>query len=155
MKALQKVSESILYYLTEKWPNNIATKNKPDFKKYNKEERNYKYALDIQFKSKLKTGVPYEFIDKKILEIGLGTDNENLLSNMGKQGKPGASLKAFRDYFKNSKIYGADIDKNILFSDLKIKTSFVDQTNQKSMDLLFKKFGGNFDLIIDDLNYCT
>ena len=36
------------------------------------------------------------------------------------------------------------------FSDLKIKTSFVDQTNQKSMDLLFKKFGGNFDLIIDD-----
>lgn len=87
---------------------------------------------------------------KKILEIGLGTNNENLLSNMGKEGKPGASLRAFRDYFKNAKIYGADIDKEILFSELKIKTAFVDQINQKSMEQLFKKFGSNFDLIIDD-----
>lgn len=87
---------------------------------------------------------------KKILEIGLGTDNENFLSNMGKHGKPGASLRAFRDYFKNSKIYGADIDKDILFNEHKIKTTFVDQTNQHSMRLLFKKFGSNFDLIIDD-----
>ena len=87
---------------------------------------------------------------KKILEIGLGTDNENLLSNMGVNGKPGASLKAFRDFFKNAKIYGADIDKNILFKDLRIKTSYADQTSQASMRKLFKKFGNNFDLIIDD-----
>ena len=87
---------------------------------------------------------------KKILEIGLGTDNVNLLSNMGINGKPGASLRAFRDFFKNSKIYGADIDKNILFDDLKIKTSYVDQTSEISIRKLFKKFGSNFDLIIDD-----
>ena len=103
---------------------------------------NYHLIYSSIFSKKLKI--------KKILEIGLGTNNENLLSNMGNQGKPGASLRAFRDYFKNSKIYGADIDKDILFSDLKIKTTFVDQTNQKSMELLFKKFGSNFDLIIDD-----
>tara|TARA_B110000003_G_C16345170_1_gene416444 strand:- start:39 stop:506 length:468 start_codon:yes stop_codon:yes gene_type:complete len=36
---------------------------------------------------------------KKILEIGLGTDDENLISNMGRFGKPGASVKAFRDFF--------------------------------------------------------
>ena len=87
---------------------------------------------------------------KKILEIGMGTDNENLLSNMGTNGKPGASLMAFRDFFKNARIYGADIDKNILFKDYRIKTSYVDQTSEASIRKLFKKFGKNFDLIIDD-----
>ena len=38
---------------------------------------------------------------KKILEIGLGTNNEKLISNMGKNGSPGASVRAFRDFFKN------------------------------------------------------
>ena len=72
MKALHKISESILYYLSNKWPDNIATRNKPDFKKLSKNERNYRYALDVQFKSKVKTGVQHEFIDKNILEIGCG-----------------------------------------------------------------------------------
>ena len=67
-----KYSELILNFLSEIWPDNVATKNKPDFKKLNKEQRNYRYALDVQFKSKLKTGIKYEFNDKKILEIGCG-----------------------------------------------------------------------------------
>ena len=33
---------------------------------------------------------------------------------MSINGKPGASLRAWRDYFVNSVVYGADIDKNIL-----------------------------------------
>jgi len=87
---------------------------------------------------------------KKVMEIGLGTNNVNVLSNMGSSGKPGASLRAFRDFFKNAKIYGADIDKNILFKEFKINTSYVDQTNEVSIKNLFNKFGNNFDLIIDD-----
>ena len=38
---------------------------------------------------------------RKMLEIGIGTNNTSVLSNMGEKGKPGASLKAFRDFFKN------------------------------------------------------
>ena len=87
---------------------------------------------------------------KKVLEIGLGTDNEKLISNMGKLGKPGASVKAFRDFFPKAKIFGADIDKKILFKDKRINTFYVDQTNLKSLKALFKKIGSNFDLIIDD-----
>lgn len=45
MKALHKISESILYYLSNKWPDNIATINKPDFKKLSKNERNYIYDI--------------------------------------------------------------------------------------------------------------
>ena len=87
---------------------------------------------------------------KKILEIGLGTDNEKLISNMGRLGKPGASVKAFRDFFPKAKIYGADIDREILFKDKRISTYYVDQTNLKSLKNLYKKIGSNFDLIIDD-----
>ena len=69
---------------------------------------------------------------------------------MGRYGKPGASVKAFRDYFKKAKIYGADIDKNILFNDKRIKTFYTDQSSINSLKNLYKKVGKNFDLIIDD-----
>ena len=39
---------------------------------------------------------------EKVVEIGLGTNNVNVLSNMGMFGKPGASRRAFRDYLPNA-----------------------------------------------------
>ena len=66
-------------------------------------------------------------------------------------GKPGASLKVWRDYFVNGEIFGADIDKNILFNSERIKTFEVDQTNKESIQNMWKKIKvENFDLIIDD-----
>ena len=118
-------------------------KNK--FNYYNSDKsskHNYHYIYGSLFKNKEKI--------KKVLEIGLGTDDENIISNMGKNGKPGASLRAFKDYFNKASIYGADIDKKILFSENRIKTYFVDQTNDQSLRMLFKKIGNNFDLIVDD-----
>jgi hypothetical protein len=86
----------------------------------------------------------------KIFEIGLGTNNVDIVSTMGKKGKPGASLRAFRDYVNSALIYGADFDKRILFNENRIKTFFVDQTSPKTFDDLSKKIGNNFDLMIDD-----
>ena len=54
-----------------------------------------------------------------IFEVGLGTNNVDVPSNMGKDGKPGASLRAWRDYFPN-----ADIDTRILFKEDKIQTFY-------------------------------
>jgi hypothetical protein len=85
-----------------------------------------------------------------ILEIGLGTNNSDVVSNMGDDGKPGASLRAFRDYLKNSNIYGADIDERILFNEERINTFFVDQTNPETFVELSNNLPNNFDLIIDD-----
>ena len=88
---------------------------------------------------------------KNFLEIGLGTNNENLASNMGKDGKPLASLRAWRDYFKNAQIYGADIDRDILNDEDRIKTFYVDQTNPSSIKELFINIGVNkFDVILED-----
>tara|TARA_B110000503_G_scaffold31397_1_gene50676 strand:- start:810 stop:1517 length:708 start_codon:yes stop_codon:yes gene_type:complete len=88
---------------------------------------------------------------KKFLEVGLGTNNINLASNMGEDGKPLASLRAWRDYFVNAEIYGADIDKNILKDEERIKTFFVDQTDPATISEMFKKIGvDKFDVILED-----
>ena len=87
---------------------------------------------------------------KNILEIGMGTNNLDVASNMGKFGKPGASLRAFRDFCINAEIYGADIDKRILFSEERITTSYLDQTDAKTFQQLKNKLPESFDLVIDD-----
>ncbi|MDB4676302.1 hypothetical protein OAH93_01530, partial [Flavobacteriales bacterium] len=72
--------------------------------------------------------------DINILEIGMGTKNPNIASTMffykqeqGFDSTPGSSLRAFRDFVKGSKVYGADIDEEILFEEENIKTAKVDQ----------------------------
>ena len=84
-----------------------------------------------------------------LLEIGLGTNNIKIRSNMGLDGTPGASLRAFGQYLNKSKIFGADIDKDILFETGNIKTFYVDQLNVLSISSLKKQLP-KLDLIIDD-----
>jgi len=87
----------------------------------------------------------------RLLEIGLGTNNVNVPSNMGKKGKPGASLRAFRDWGPQFQVYGADLDESILFSDERITTYPVDQTSMASLASLAARFSHNsLDIIIDD-----
>ena len=86
----------------------------------------------------------------KILEIGLGTNNVDVLGNMGPEAKPGASIRAFREVCQNASIYGADIDQRILFNEDRIETTKVDQLSNNSLSNLKQKFGDEFDLIIDD-----
>lgn len=99
----------------------------------------------------------YDFIFKDIkdevsnfLEIGLGTNNTDVPSNMGADGRPGASLRGFRDYFTNANIYGADVDSRVLFSEDRIKTFHVDQLNYDSLQQLKNNFDFEFDVFIDD-----
>jgi hypothetical protein len=88
--------------------------------------------------------------DGSILEIGLGTNNKEILSNMNGLGKPGGSLKALRDFFPNKFIYGADIDREILIEDDRIKCFYLDQLNFKTFQELDLNIKENLDLIIDD-----
>jgi hypothetical protein len=85
-----------------------------------------------------------------LLEIGLGTNNVDVVSNMGISGKPGASLRAFREFLPDAQIYGADVDRRILFEEDHIKTFFVDQTKPESFDALARAVDSKLDVIIDD-----
>jgi SAM-dependent methyltransferase len=85
----------------------------------------------------------------RLLEIGLGTNNQNIASNMGPDGRPGGSLRAFRDFLPNALLFGADIDRDSLFREERIETVFVDQTEPKTFDELLR-LGNDFDIVIDD-----
>lgn len=89
-----------------------------------------------------------------ILEIGIGTMISGVQSSM--KGympdtyKPGASLRAWRDYFKNSQIYGADVQKDTQFTEDRIQTVICDSTNPESVEKVMKDLNVTFDIIIDD-----
>jgi hypothetical protein len=96
--------------------------------------------------------------DINILEIGMGTKNPNIASTMffykqeqGFDSTPGSSLRAFRDFVKGSKVYGADIDEEILFEEENIKTAKVDQLVKSELDDLFK--GVTFDFAVIDVSH--
>jgi hypothetical protein len=87
----------------------------------------------------------------KVFECGLGTDNPQIPSSMGIHGKPGASLRVWRDYFPNASIWGADIDVNSLFQEVRIKTHFIDQLDSHSIQEFWRWVGlRDFDFILDD-----
>jgi hypothetical protein len=88
----------------------------------------------------------------RIFELGLGTNNPNVPSNMGIYGRPGASLYGWKEFFYNSEIFGADIDSDVLFNCDKIKTFYCDQTNPHIIKEMWNEdaLKENFDIIIED-----
>ena len=92
-----------------------------------------------------------------IFELGLGTNNTDVPSNMGSSGRPGASLYGWAEYFKNARVYGADIDSRVLFNSPRIKTFYCDQTNADSIKKLWSSpelCDIQFDIIVEDGLHC-
>jgi len=86
-----------------------------------------------------------------LFELGLGTNKVATPSSMGPEGKPGASLRGWRAYFPHARIYGADIDADILFQEDRIRTFWTDQREPRAIRALWKKLDDvAFDIIVDD-----
>lgn len=90
-----------------------------------------------------------------ILEIGLGTIVVGAKSSMHDwkstrvgEYKPGASLRAWQDYFPNAKIYGGDIQPDTQFEDVRIKTYLFNSQSGVECNKALKDL--TFDIIIDD-----
>jgi hypothetical protein len=88
----------------------------------------------------------------RIFELGLGTNNPAMLSNMGVFGTPGASLRGWRELFPRANIYGADIDRAILFQEDRINTFYCDQLDRSSIRELWSHpdLQAGADIIIED-----
>ena len=88
----------------------------------------------------------------KVVEIGIGTDSPNVLSNMGKFHEGvGGSLRGWREYFPNAEIYGFDIDEKSFFTEERISTAEVNQLNRDSVRNAMSRFEDNsLDLFVDD-----
>lgn len=87
-----------------------------------------------------------------IFELGLGTNNPNLSSSMGEEGFPSASIMAWEQFFPNAKIFGADIDVDILVDTNRTKTFYCDQTKPKIIKQMWNHVDllEPFDIIIED-----
>ena len=103
----------------------------------------YTNIYEILFRSKRNTA-------ENVFECGIGTNNEDVISNMSASGQPGASLRVWKDYFLKADIYGADIDRNCLFNEDRIKTGYIDQTSPKAIKNYFENINKKFDVMIDD-----
>ena len=88
----------------------------------------------------------------RIFELGLGTNNRDIPSNVGTNGRPSASLRGWRELFPRAFVYGADIDRRILFSEDGIAAFYCDQLDQTSIRELWTlaDLAGGMDIIIED-----
>lgn len=88
----------------------------------------------------------------RIFELGLGTNNPRLASTMGVNGRPGASLRGWRELFPNALVYGADIDRDILFKEDRIKTFYCNQLDSAAICDLWSQpdWRDGMDIIIED-----
>lgn len=94
---------------------------------------------------------PFRDKSVNILEIGLGTNNTDISSHMGLRGSVGASLRSYEQYFKHANIFGADVDRRILFQTDRIKTAYVDQLIPGTFEQMHLDLGSpELDIFIED-----
>ena len=88
----------------------------------------------------------------RVFELGLGTNNPTLASSMGARGTPGASLRGWAAFFPRAQVFGADIDRTILFEDRRIRTFFCDQLDPRAIKAMWEDtpLREPFQLIIED-----
>lgn len=75
---------------------------------------------------------------KKVLEIGIGK---------------GASLKMWRDFFPNAKIYGVDYRPDFLIKEDRIESILCDQRRREHLVSLIEKTGSDIDLVVEDASH--
>jgi hypothetical protein len=88
-----------------------------------------------------------------VFEFGIGSTRSDVPHTMGASGRPGASLRGWREYFPNANIYSADIDREILQPEYRILKFFCDQTSEQSIEALWNMpelVNKTFDFIIED-----
>jgi hypothetical protein len=87
-----------------------------------------------------------------LLEVGVGTMipgvNSSMKFYMPDSYQPGASLRAWRDFFQNGEIHGVDVAPDCLFSEPRITTHLCDSTDPAACSAWAQR--RSFDVVIDD-----
>lgn len=96
---------------------------------------------------------------KKVLELGIGhfegmQDIESIYDpGLKRNLHRAASLYMWRDFFINAQIYGADIRRESIIQDERIKTFLCDETKESDLKKLIQNTGGDIDIFIDDASH--
>ena len=126
------------------------------FKEYGADKHpDYRHSYSAEYYNILS---PFQKDFKNILEVGVGTSElmQRYLPS-SKVYKPGASLRAWRDFFSNAHIYGIDIEKEVLFQEDRINCFYTDQSSsselKKTLEEICKHSKNpslKYDFILDD-----
>ncbi len=82
---------------------------------------------------------------KRVLEIGICVKRDLL------NGRTGASLYMWEEFFPSAQIFGIDIDPHSMVTEGRIHSYMADQTNVELMLNAFRIFGDDFfDFVVDD-----
>lgn len=91
------------------------------------------------------TEIYSDYIDKNIknvLEIGIGGEFQYT--------KKASSLKMWKEYLPNAKIYGIDVNRSFFIEEDRIICKYCDQSDVVCLTNLMREINNSFDLIIDD-----
>lgn len=119
------------------------------FQKYatDKGELGYTALYEILFRHRRK-------LINNLLEVGIGTMIPDVHSTMvgfaGDGYQPGASLRAWREYFARAHIYGMDVQPDTQFTEDRITTIRCDSTDKDHVERILGQIDKHFDIIIDD-----
>lgn len=85
---------------------------------------------------------------KRLLEIGIGY--EDLMTPFVPKYVHGASLKMWEEFLPEAEIFACDIREDALVNEGRIASVVCDQSQPLELLAMVGKFGGSFDMIIDD-----
>jgi hypothetical protein len=87
----------------------------------------------------------------RLLEIGHGTNNPDVVANMGRPESRGPHYGRFAISVQMRGCLARTFDRRVLFNEDRIQTYYVDQIKASSFDELYANLvDGMFDLVIDD-----
>lgn len=88
----------------------------------------------------------------RVFEMGIGSNDTSIASNMGAAGHPGASLRGWKAFFPRAQVFGADIDRKALFEEERIQTFYCDMTQPKVIATMWQApaLARSLDIIIED-----
>lgn len=97
----------------------------------------------------------FKTLKLNMVEVGIGTPNQDVTSSMPKNYSFGSSQRGWRDFFDNEKtmIFGCDIDSRIRYTENRIRTFYLNSLNPnsvKNMLLASKLEADQIDVFLDD-----
>lgn len=96
---------------------------------------------------------------RHVFEAGIGSQDFRMPYRMGSRNKPGGSLRAWREFFPNAQVFGADLDPAVMFTEERIETFTVNVLSDTSIKEMWQAIKARmttqtaFDLIIDDAHH--
>jgi demethylmacrocin O-methyltransferase len=99
--------------------------------------------------------LPLKDAPVSLLEVGIGTmipgAHSSMKGYMPDDYRPGASLRAWKDFFQNGQIHGMDVQADCMLSEERIATHLCDSTDPASV-LAWTQANPDltFDVVIDD-----